>query len=159
MSRINVDTTPDGWFDPDTATVHEEDLRWIDETDEDQLDDSFDEDAEGGYYVSAATGTEYSHERLYHTSDGRWVLMMWTNQKPAGTYTFISDSAAAAWLDTNEPSKAAPRRGRPEVGEPIHLRLTPELKARVDQYASTNGLTRAEAVRQLLTDGLADLAG
>lgn len=156
MSRINVDTTPDGWFDPDTSTLHEENLRWIDETDEDEVD-SPDEDAETGYWVSAATGTDYSHEELYHTADERWVLKTWTNQKPAGTYDFITDSAAAAWLAINEPPKDSPRRGRPEVGEAVHLRLPPELKAQVDQFASTNNLTRAAAVRQLLTGGLAGI--
>lgn len=158
MGRINVDTTPDGWFDPDTSTVYDEDLRWIDETDEDDLDSSA-EDEEGGYYVSAATGTDYSHEQLYHTADGRWVLKQWTNQKRAGTYSFISEAGAATWLDINTPPKPAPRRGRPEVGEAIHLRLPRELKAQLDQFASTNNITRAEAVRQLLAKDLADRAG
>lgn len=155
MGRINVDSTPDGWFDPDTATVYDEDRRWIDETDEDDPDFSA-EDEEGGYYVSAATGTDYSHEQLYRTADGRWVLKCWTDQKRTGTYSFISDAGAATWLDANTPPKPAPRRGRPEVGEAIHLRFPPELKVRVDQFASANNITRAEAVRQLLAQGLAD---
>ena len=153
MSRIDVDGTPDGWFDPETSTVHEEDLRWIDLTDEDDVDDA-DESAEGGYYESAATGTEHSHERLYHTPDGRWVLMAWTDQKRTGTYSFLSDSGATAWLAINEPAAAAPRRGRPEVGEPVHLRLPAELKERVDLFASVNGISRAEAVRRLVAGGL-----
>jgi len=155
VSRINIDTTPNGWFDPDTSTLYEEDLRWVDFRDEDELDDSEDAD-ERGYYVSAATGADDSHESLYHTADGRWVLKSWTNQKRTGTYQFISESAAATWIEINEPPKApSPRRGRPEVGGAVHLRLSPELKAQLDQFASTNDLTRAEAVRQLLADSLA----
>lgn len=158
MSRVTVDATPDGWFDPETSTVHEENLRWIDLTDEDDLDDSSDDSGEGGYYVSAATGTDYSHEKLYHTSDGRWVLQKWTNHKRTGELAFISDSSAAAWLELNEPPEAPPRRGRPEVGPPVHLRLPAELKARVDRFASVSGVKRAEAVRLLLAEGLAGIA-
>lgn len=152
MSRIDIDTTPDGWFDPETSTVYQEGLRWVDLTDDDEWGDS-DEGAENGFYVSAATGTEDSHQRLYHTADGRWVLMTRTDPKPA-SYAFISDSNAAAWREINDPPKPAPRRGRPEVGPPVHLRLSPELQAQVDHFASANDIKRAEAVRRLLTTAL-----
>ncbi|MFN6548080.1 hypothetical protein [Mycolicibacterium nivoides] len=158
MGRINVDNTPDGWFDPDTSTVYHENLEWVDTTDEDELDGSPEDGAERGYWVSAATESEHRHERLYHTSDGRWVLMAWSDEKPAGTYDFMSNAGAAAWRAINEPAKPASRRGRPEVGEAVHLRLPAELKAQVDDFASANALSRAEAVRRLLVDGLASAA-
>lgn len=157
MNRINVDTADDGWFDPDTSILYNEDLRWVDFADEDELEDSEDAD-ERGYYVSAATGTDYSHECLYHTADGRWVLKEWTDQKRAGTYKFISASDAATWIENNEPPKTSPRRGRPEVREPVHVRLSPTLRTQLDRIASTDDLTRAEAMRRLLAAGLTRLA-
>lgn len=41
--------------------------------------------------------------------------------------------------------------GRPEIGQPINIRLGNELLAEVDQEAQKRGVSRAEAVRQLLT--------
>lgn len=159
MGKTEVEPGPNGSFDPESCTVYEEALQWVDDTDEDDLGVSSEDADEHGHYVSAATGTDYSHERLYHTADDRWVLMMWTDQSSVATYAFISDSGAAAWRDNNGHAKPAPRRGRPEVGEPVHLRLPAELRARVDQFASASGVTRAEAVRRLLTGGLASLTG
>lgn len=44
--------------------------------------------------------------------------------------------------------------GRPEVGRPINIRLGDELLARVDLYARHEGISRAEAIRQLIADGM-----
>jgi hypothetical protein len=38
------------------------------------------------------------------------------------------------------------------------LRLLAELKEQVDRFAAASGVTRAEAVRRLLTDGLVSVA-
>lgn len=43
---------------------------------------------------------------------------------------------------------------RPKIGEPILIRLTPELLARLDRWAEANHVARAEAVRRLLTEAL-----
>lgn len=44
--------------------------------------------------------------------------------------------------------------GRPEVGTPINVRLGDELLAQVGQYAEAEGVSRAEAIRQLVQRGL-----
>jgi metal-responsive CopG/Arc/MetJ family transcriptional regulator len=44
--------------------------------------------------------------------------------------------------------------GRPTVGAPINIRLGDELLTQVDQFAITEGISRAEAIRQLVQRGL-----
>lgn len=45
--------------------------------------------------------------------------------------------------------------GRPEVGTPINIRLGDALLALVDDYAKTQGVSRAEALRRLVQAGIA----
>jgi predicted DNA-binding protein len=47
------------------------------------------------------------------------------------------------------------RPGRPAIGPAIQLRLPPELRAKLDRWAASQGVTRAEAVRELLTEAFA----
>lgn len=49
--------------------------------------------------------------------------------------------------------------GRPEIGQPINIRLGDELLALVDDYAASNGRTRADAIRFLLTAALLERHG
>jgi len=44
--------------------------------------------------------------------------------------------------------------GRPVVGTPVNIRLGADLLAQVDNYAAGEGCSRAEAVRQLVQQGL-----
>lgn len=44
--------------------------------------------------------------------------------------------------------------GRPEIGQPINVRLGDELLAAVDARADQLGMTRAELIRMLLADQL-----
>lgn len=44
--------------------------------------------------------------------------------------------------------------GRPEIGQPINIRVGDELLARVDEFAHGEELSRAEAIRRLLEQGL-----
>jgi hypothetical protein len=46
--------------------------------------------------------------------------------------------------------------GRPEIGQPINIRLGDELLAAVDAKAHRLGISRAELIRTLLADRLAD---
>lgn len=41
--------------------------------------------------------------------------------------------------------------GRPEIGQPINVRLGDGLLTRVDAYAATYEISRAEAIRRMLT--------
>jgi predicted transcriptional regulator len=47
------------------------------------------------------------------------------------------------------------RPGRPEVGEPINVRLDDELLRAVDAFAASHDYSRARAIRHLLNRGLA----
>ena len=46
--------------------------------------------------------------------------------------------------------------GRPEIGTPINVRLGNDLLAEVDEYASGLGVSRAEAIRQLVRVAMID---
>lgn len=41
--------------------------------------------------------------------------------------------------------------GRPEIGQPINVRLGEELLAKVDAFAEVYEISRAEAIRRMLT--------
>lgn len=41
-------------------------------------------------------------------------------------------------------------RGRPPIGERVEVRLPADMLAAIDQHAANNGMTRAEAIRDLL---------
>lgn len=46
--------------------------------------------------------------------------------------------------------------GRPEIGTPINVRLGDDLLAEVDEYAAELGVSRAEAIRQLVRVAMID---
>jgi metal-responsive CopG/Arc/MetJ family transcriptional regulator len=46
--------------------------------------------------------------------------------------------------------------GRPEIGQPINIRLGDELLAAIDAKARRLGESRAEVIRMLLADALAN---
>ena len=46
--------------------------------------------------------------------------------------------------------------GRPEIGQPINIRLGDDLLAEVDEYAAELGVSRAEAIRQLVRVAMID---
>jgi hypothetical protein len=153
VSRINVYRYPDesdsfgetvrvGHFDGEKA------LRWDDR-------DPISGNGSGGPGRGQA---------VWRTSGGRWVLEHWTSwQGERDRYEFITDEAAREWLLANDCDKAVTEYfgeieeergpGRPSVGEPINVRLG-ELLGRVDAFAAEGGVTRAEAVRQLVFAGL-----
>jgi predicted DNA-binding protein len=47
-----------------------------------------------------------------------------------------------------------PSLGRPRIGTAVHIRLPDELLARIDEHAAARGITRAQAIRILIEDGL-----
>jgi hypothetical protein len=135
-----------GWFDPDTAERFSE-AREPDGT-------------------SVATRSRWEHEYLYRTRKGRWVLEHESNyQNGRDWHEFVTDEQAEAWLLRNGHGKAAKKlfgpaadersAGRPEIGGAVHVRLG-DLRVRVDAYAAAqlDGMTRAEAVRELVRLGL-----
>ncbi len=58
---------------------------------------------DGNNHVSLATGDKFTHEKLYRTARGRWVLFAWSQwQGSRETWTEITDADAARWLVRNE---------------------------------------------------------
>ena len=148
MARINVTETDHdgrevvvGWFDPARAERFEEGERW-----------------DGRNSVSLATGSDREHETLYKTAGGRWVLG-WSSAYASAQdrYRFAGEDEAREWLvrseypdadieaATGDPMPA--EMGRPEIGPQIKVRLSPETLARVDEMASTAGVSRSAWVR------------
>ena len=101
INRINiVEETDDdppwirrrviGWFDPTRAERFTEQTDW-----------------NGSNNISRATGSQWTHEALWRTSGGRWVLNWWSmwqqqNSELAETYRYLEADEALAWLRLNE---------------------------------------------------------
>lgn len=49
--------------------------------------------------------------------------------------------------------------GRPEIGQPINIRLGPALLSAVDGKARSIGISRAQVIRTILSDALASEMG
>lgn len=157
MTRINVYRYPDddgiddrpqfvGHFDDDKAERFEERTRF-----------------DGSNMRSLATGDQWTHEALYRTAGGRWVLHSWSQwQGTQERFEFVGDSAAREWLLRNEydddeiaratgeeiPEEAGPPiMGRPEIGRPVQVRFPAETLAAVDEIAASAGVTRAAWIR------------
>lgn len=106
-------------------------------------------------------GMSYSSQGLYQTDGGAWVRGIHLGSR-GFEYTFVSDVVAHEWLVNNGFSDEAARRielepergpGRPEIGGLVQVRLGDTLSA-VDEYADSEGCSRAEAVRRLVIAGL-----
>lgn len=138
-----------GRFDRDRAERWEEALRW-----------------DGRNCISKATGDQWSHQALYRTAGGRWVLCRYSDYQHKPTrYGWIDPVEAKAWLIAQGESAAAEThfgsieetgpavelgRGRPEIGGRICVRLGEDLLEQLDGWAAAHDVARAEAVRQLL---------
>jgi len=137
-----------GWFDRAKAEKFQEATDW-----------------DGSNHVSKATGSQWSHEALYRTVGGRWVLHWYSQmQGSQERYSFVTDEQAREWLLLNEEDEAVERffgdiedergPGRPEIGPAVMIRLPEELLAEVDSRAEAEEVSRAEIVRRLLTETL-----
>lgn len=159
MSRINIygtdpyngERTLEGWFDPSAAV---ETIEGATEWDGDNM-----VPVHGGGYAYRYT--------LYRTPGGRWVELVssrWVRQ--GDQYRFLDDEAARTWLitdNTDTSAKVLERYfgelddeagpGRPEIGGEVKVRLG-ELLGAVDEWAAAQDVSRAEAVRRLVSAGL-----
>lgn len=80
-----------GWFSTKKAEFWEEDSWW-----------------DGHNYVSRATGDAHSHQRLYRTAKGAWVLHSWSQwQGSCETWERIEPEAARDWLLSQSEGDAA----------------------------------------------------
>jgi hypothetical protein len=145
MDRTNIFADHDdrritGWFDWDAIKG-----RWTDRD----------------YNNNGSHGTGRGEEVIL-TAGGKWVMNHWT----ASTRVYMTADAARDWLLRNEedaavakhfgeiPGEEDRRPGRPEIGEPVQVRLG-DLLGAVDAFANAKGVKRAEAIRQLVSTGLA----
>lgn len=132
-----------GWFDYDKAA------RW----------DDRDFNGNGSHGTGRGTG-------VVLTAGGKWLSLHWTSwQGEEWTHVYIGDDEARDWLIANHEDAAVAehfgelaeeedrRPGRPEIGGRITTALGGEL-AKVDAYAELHEITRAEAVRRLISEGL-----
>jgi hypothetical protein len=157
MTRINVYSVADesdrmnedgpqllGWFDSSKSS------RWTDRD-----------------YNGNGSGGTGRGQAVNRTAQGKWVLEHWTcwvNEHDR--YEYITPDAARECLLRNQEDEAAAkyfgdlaeeedrRPGRPEIGEPVNVRLGSDLLAMVDAYASERSISRAEALRRLVTDAV-----
>jgi hypothetical protein len=74
------------FFDMDKATKYEEGTYW-----------------NGNNHISKVTGSQWSHEILFRTASGKWVLNCYSQyQGSVETYEIISPADAAEWVVKNE---------------------------------------------------------
>lgn len=152
MARQNVTNGSGelvGWFDIGKSSRYEDTMQWL-----------------GEYYISRATGDQYSRETLYRTARGRWVLSSWSQmQGVQTTWRYITHTDAVGWLvrcnypdaeitkaaGEEIPSEAMDVGGRPPIGPRVCLTLPAEVLARVDERASAAGVPRAAYLRDVIT--------
>jgi hypothetical protein len=161
MSRINVYAPVDesDWMNDDGPQL----VGHFESTKAEQWSDA---DYNGNGSRGTGRGTA-----LLRTAGGKWVLAHWTRwQGESDTYAYIEDDAAKEWLlryHEDEaitkyfggiPEEEDRRPGRPAIGEPINVRLG-NLLGRVDAFAADSGVSRADAIRELVMNGLIKLEG
>lgn len=99
---------------------------------------------------------------LSHQSDKEWF-----SEVVSATMEHFDSRKALASAEAGAVAREKPRynrtkngaAGRPEIGQPINVRLGDKLLALVDDYAASNGRTRADAIRFLLTTALLERHG
>lgn len=102
---------------------------------------------------------------LLRTAGGRYVIAevsQWANISTVylkGTTAAVEEWCAARGWDVPDDLKSGVPSfdlgGRPAIGDAVDVRLTAELREAVDFFAAMKKITRAEAIRVLLRDGLA----
>jgi hypothetical protein len=142
-----------GWFDADVAEKFAE------------RREAFD----GANLAGVHLRDQNRGQTLYHTKGDRWVLLQWSCWKgEADDWQYIGVADAQEWLILNGESDETMQRlfgappepergpGRPEIGPTIDVRMPQEMIARVDDFASKVGLSRAETIRQMIARALAE---
>ena len=73
------------WFDLDEAQEWKENTYW-----------------NGNNHISVATGSQWDHQTLYFTKNGKYILFSWSQrQGVVESWTIISEEDAARWLTDN----------------------------------------------------------
>lgn len=102
---------------------------------------------------------------LLRTAGGRWVIETRSSWVGEGDrYSWATDEQAHEWLMFNEEEAAAIQLfgpaadergpGRPAVGPVVKARFDEQTIARIDAFATDHGVSRADAIRQLVEQAL-----
>jgi len=82
MKRIALTNENGSWFDADKAELYKEDSNH-----------------DGKNWISAATGSQWSHEAIYVTKSGKFILNCYSDyQGSSESYEVISKEKAARWF-------------------------------------------------------------
>lgn len=111
--------------------------------------------ADGDYFDGAYLATVRGGEHAMTLVLGRpaeydHIWPLWDQMASRRTDDLAAQRDAGRDADDDE---LASRRGRPQIGRPVQIRLPEWLLRLVDQYADANDLTRAEAARKLIVAG------
>jgi hypothetical protein len=157
--RVNVHITPEVEYDPDIDphTV----IGWYND-EAIQLCVGEGSIWTGDKHIGPCSYLEIGREDLTLTAGGRWVLHHDGTAQSSGPpwRRYLTDEQARQWLlrsQGNEeilaqyfPETTEERGpGRPTIGNPVTVRLG-ETQPRLDTWATSRGITRADAIRQLV---------
>lgn len=106
MTRVPLTDGSGAWFNTDSAIGFTEDTNW-----------------DGRNQISVPTGSQWDHEHLYYTANGKWVLNSFSNyQGTRETYEQIDEASAIKWLIQNNKTESntafmeLPKRIRESIG-------------------------------------------
>lgn len=86
MRRQALTDGSGSWFNRNKAESFEEAEQW-----------------DGNNYISQATGSQWTHEALYKTASGRWILHWWSQwQGSLPDWRELDTSEAVVWLIRND---------------------------------------------------------
>ena len=135
-----------GWFDYDKAEKIHEDTEW-----------------DGSNHISVATGSQWDHEMLLRTAQGRWVLKTYSNRQGVmDSYRFVKDGEAREWLLSNNDDANAAKYfgpveeergpGRPRVGEQVCFTVAADDLAAIDAIAEYISKARSAVLRDAVAE-------
>jgi hypothetical protein len=86
MKRIALTDETGGWFDLEKSTKFKEGTNW-----------------DGRNHISKSTGSQFEHQWLYRTKNGKWIINEWSQwQGTTESFIEVADEYAANWFIKNE---------------------------------------------------------
>lgn len=140
-----------GWFDLNAAEKFEEDTFF-----------------DGSNHISRATGSQWTHQELFRTKKGQWVLHTWGGYGNSSSWEFVAESVAKEWLLTQSEDQAVARffgeleeesgpapapvregAGRPRLSadgngqEMVRARVSPEIREWIEASGGLQAVLKA----------------
>lgn len=107
---------------------------------------------------------ELQHGMFGTFTDGRLLTTRARGSEHTIDLFTLSYRTELVWQAMREADKTAPppedepaKRGRPEIGPTVQVRLLPHMLRQADALAARRGVSRAEAIRLLVRTGLEQL--